>query len=72
MSGGMGVDAMLANSVSGASGNDDLKREKEKRDTTHGRMDKHRELRKFSRDSEWNWSVLCGIKRVLCLCSENT
>ena len=54
---GIAVDARLVKSASKPLSNDDLKREKEKRDAPDGRLDKNGNVLKFSRDVESDWTV---------------
>ena len=49
--------------------NDDLKELKEKRDRPEGKLDNNGNLLKFSRDLETDWSVPCGIRNAVRLCS---
>ena len=66
---GIAVDARLVKSASRPISNDDLKELKEKRDRPEGKLDKKGNLLKFSRDVESDWSVPCGLRHVVCLCS---
>jgi len=62
--------------------NDEIKKEKEKRDKPEGKLDKNGNILKFSRTPAWrglrpggdlesDWSAPCGISHyVLCLCTE--
>ena len=66
------VDARLVKSASKPMSNDELRKEKEKRNTPGGNLDKNGNLLKFSRDLESDWSVPFGIIDVLRLCSQKS
>jgi hypothetical protein len=63
------VDARLVKSVSKPLGNDELRKLKDKRNTSEGKLNKNGNALKFSRDLESDWSVPCGIRNVVCLCT---
>jgi IS5 family transposase len=54
---GVAVDARLVQSASHPISNEDIKKQREKRDTPEGKLDKNGNLLKFSRDLESNWIV---------------
>ena len=54
---GVAVDARLVQSASHPISNEDIQKEREKRDTLEGKLDKNGNLLKFSRDLESNWIV---------------
>jgi len=54
---GIAVDARLVKSASKPMSNDDLRREKQRRESAEGRVDKSGKLLKFSRDLESDWTV---------------
>ena len=54
---GIAVDARLVKSASKPMSNDDLRREKERRSTPEGQVDKNGRPLKFSRDLESDWTV---------------
>lgn len=54
---GIAVDARLVKSASSPMSKDELKKEKEKKDTPAGKLDKNGKPLKFSRDMESDWIV---------------
>jgi IS5 family transposase len=54
---GVAVDARLVHSASHPISNEEIQREREKRDTPEGKLDKNGNLLKFSRDLESDWIV---------------
>ena len=54
---GVAVDARLVQSASHPISNEDIKKQREKRDTLEGKLDKNGNSLKFSRDLESNWIV---------------
>ena len=54
---GIAVDARLVQSASRPLSNDDLRKQKEKRDTPEGTLDKNGNPLKFTRDLESNWTI---------------
>jgi len=54
---GIAVDARLVQSASRPLSNDDLRKQKEKRDTPEGTPDKNGNPLKFTRDLESNWTI---------------
>ena len=64
---GIAVDARLVKSASKPLSNDELRKLRDKRDIPEGKLDKNGNPLKFSRDTESDWSVPCGIKNVVCL-----
>jgi len=54
---GMAVDARLVKSASRPISNDKIKEEKDKRNSTEGKVDKNGDTMKFSRDLESDWTV---------------
>jgi len=54
---GIAVDARLVKSASKPMSNDDLRREKQRRESAEGEVDKSGKLLKFSRDLESDWTV---------------
>ena len=54
---GIAVDARLVQSASRPLSNDDLKKQRDKRNTPQGKLDKNGKPLKFCRDLESNWTV---------------
>jgi transposase, IS5 family len=54
---GIAVDARLVESASKPLSNDGIRKEKEKRETSEGKLDKNGNVLKFSRDIESDWTV---------------
>jgi len=54
---GIAVDARLVKSASKPLSNDELRKQRDKRDTSEGKLDKKGNPLKFSRDLESNWTV---------------
>jgi IS5 family transposase len=54
---GVAVDARLVQSASHPISNEEIKKQREKRDTPEGKLDKNGNLLKFSRDLESDWIV---------------
>ena len=54
---GVAVDARLVKSASRPLSNDQLKEIREQRHTPEGKLDKNGNVRKYSRDIEWDWVV---------------
>ncbi|GAF84065.1 unnamed protein product [marine sediment metagenome] len=54
---GIAVDARLVQSASRPLSNDDLKKQRDKRNTPEGKLDKNGKPLKFCRDLESNWTV---------------
>jgi len=54
---GIAVDARLVESASKPLSNDEIKKEKEKRDSPEGKVDKNGNVLKFTRDLESDWTV---------------
>jgi IS5 family transposase len=54
---GIAVDARLVESASKPLSNDEIKEEREKRDSPEGKVDKNGNILKFSRDLESDWTV---------------
>jgi IS5 family transposase len=54
---GIAVDARLVKSASRPMSNEDLRKEREKRQSPDGRVDKHGNALKFCRDLESDWTV---------------
>jgi len=54
---GVAVDARLVHSASHPISNEEIQKEREKRDTPEGKLDKNGNLLKFSRDLESDWIV---------------
>jgi transposase, IS5 family len=54
---GIAVDARLVESASKPLSNDEIRKEKKKRDTPEGKLDKNGNALKFSRDFESDWTV---------------
>jgi len=54
---GIAVDARLVESASKPLSNDEIKKEKEKRDKPEGKLDKNGNVLKFSRDLESDWTI---------------
>jgi IS5 family transposase len=54
---GIAVDARLVKSASKPLSNDEIKKQKEKRDKPEGKLDKNGDVLKFSRDLESDWVV---------------
>ena len=54
---GIAVDARLVQSASHPISNEEIKKQREKRDTPEGKLDKNGDLLKFSRDLESDWTV---------------
>ena len=54
---GIAVDARLVKSASSPMSKDELRKEKEKKDTPAGKLDKNGKPLKFSRDMESDWTV---------------
>jgi IS5 family transposase len=54
---GVAVDARLAQSASHPISAEEIKKQREKRDTPEGKLDKNGNLLKFSRDPESEWTV---------------
>lgn len=54
---GIAVDARLVESASKPLSNDEIRKEREKRDTPEGKLDKNGKALKFSRDLESDWTV---------------
>ena len=64
---GIAVDARLVQSASKPLSNDDLKKQRDKRNTPEGKLDKNGKPLKFCRDLESNWTIkndvpLFGLK----------
>jgi transposase len=66
---GIAVDARLVESASKPLSNDEIKKEREKRGSPEGKLDRNGNLLKFSRDLESDWSAPGGIRNALCLCA---
>jgi IS5 family transposase len=58
---GVAIDARLVQSASHPISNEEIKKQKEKRDTPEGKLDKNGNLLKFSRDLESDWTVKNNI-----------
>jgi len=58
---GVAVDARLVQSASHPISNEEIKKQREKRDTPEGKLDKNGNLLKFSRDLESDWTVKNNI-----------
>ena len=54
---GIAVDARLVRSASKPLSNDEIKKEREKRNTSEGRLDKNGNSMKFNRDMESDWTI---------------
>lgn len=54
---GVAVDARLVQSASHPISNDEIKKQRDKRETPEGKMDKNGKPRKFSRDFESDWTI---------------
>ena len=54
---GVAVDARLVQSASHPISNEEIKKQREKRETPEGKLDKNGNLLKFSRDLESDWTV---------------
>ena len=54
---GIAVDARLVQSASKPLSNDDLKKQRDKRNTPEGKLDKNGKPLKFCRDLESNWTI---------------
>lgn len=58
---GVAVDARLVQSAIHPISNEEIKKQREKRDTPEGKLDKNGNLLKFSRDLESDWTVKNNI-----------
>jgi IS5 family transposase len=58
---GVAIDARLVQSASHPISNEEIKKQREKRDTPEGKLDKNGNLLKFSRDLESDWTVKNNI-----------
>jgi len=54
---GIAIDARLVQSASRPLSNEELKKQREKRETPEGKLDKNSNILKFSRDLESDWTV---------------
>ena len=54
---GVAVDARLVQSASHPISNEEIKKQREKRETPEGKLDKNGNLLKFSRDLDSDWTV---------------
>ena len=69
---GVAVDARLVQSASHPISNEEIKNQREKRETPEGKLDQNGNLLKFSRDLESDWTVkngkpLYGLKEHACV-----
>jgi len=58
---GVAIDARLVQSASHPISNEEIKKQREKRETPEGKLDKNGNLLKFSRDLESDWTVKNNI-----------
>ena len=58
---GIAVDARLVQSASHPISNEEIKKQREKRETPEGKLDKNGNLLKFSRDLDSDWVVKKGV-----------
>jgi len=58
---GVAVDARLVQSASHPISNEEIKKQREKRETSEGKLDKNGNLLKFSRDLDSDWVVKKGV-----------
>ncbi len=58
---GVAVDARLVQSASHPISNEEIKKQREKRETPEGKLDKNGNLLKFSRDLDSDWVVKKGV-----------
>lgn len=55
---GIAIDARLVQSASRSISNDEIKKLREKKETSEGKLDKNGKPLKFSRDSESDWTTM--------------